>query len=228
MSGHNIVQNHTCYVFLDVDGVLNRYGLFHTSSKLGIEKALVAELNLLLSIWSTHTYRIVFNTAWNIHTMDYMRATLAAAGFKHPKYLHDQTSSTAGGGGPVRQYILDHNLIGEPFIIIDDSTHDYGEMWCRLLHIDGTKGLTKATRQQAGDLIWRACSPHENRDRKQAVNGLMAECWRLANHTPWLDPSQREKEIRLTLDLMAHCLTVPDFLGAAFLSPPAKDGSPQD
>jgi hypothetical protein len=206
------------YIFVDVDGVFIRY---QSDDGPELNPDLVANLNNLMNGWYKYQYRIVFNTSWNARSMDEMRDLFVQAGFKgHPDMLHGQTNSCAGGGNPVRQYLLDHDLVGSPFIIIDDETHNYDELWCRLIQCDGTKGFDDKAQNAANELIWKAVKPNNDRDRRIAIEHLTEECFRLAQRTPWLKPEQREKYLRRTLDLMAQCHLVEDFLTAAMLTKP--------
>lgn len=202
-------------VFLDIDGVCNKHGGPHHGE---LNPELVGHLGQLLQ---RHRFdaQVVFNTAWNTNTLDEMKAMFTAAGFKHPEVLVGQTSSNAGGGHPIREYLIWNDLIGTPFIIIDDSTKDYGEMWCRLIVCDGSKGFDKVALKEATEQMWHS-NPNESRDRHAAIDRLIIDCHRLARRTPWLTDEQRQGYIRRNLNLIEHCLLVPNFLEAAFLKKP--------
>jgi len=209
-------------VFLDVDGVLNAY---NTKSHGQLDPDLVEELNTLLNSWGRP--KVVMNTAWNIRPLEEVREELVATGFKYPDLLVDQTGSTAGGGGPVRRYLLDNDLVGTAFIIIDDGTHDYGEMWCRLVVCDGHKGFIEKRRKYASDLIWKARNPNEERDRRLATGHIVEHCHWLAEKATWLSPEERIRYIRAELDIAAHCMTDPLFMERALLvkpTPPEPEG----
>jgi hypothetical protein len=208
-------------VFLDIDGVCNKHGGPH-HGKLNPE--LVGHIGRLIQRHRFDT-QIVFNTAWNTNTLDEMKVMFTAAGFKHPECLVGQTSSTRGGGHPIREYLIENDLIGTPFIIIDDSTHDYGEMWCRLIACNGSKGFDKIALKEATEQMWHS-SPNESRDRHAAIDRLLRDCHRLARRCPWLTDEQRQGYIRRNLNLIEHCLLVPDFLVAAYLKKPEGHVAP--
>jgi len=207
-------MGHTTLIFLDIDGVMNRYG--HPQQEV-LDEHLVGQLNRLQSWLGT---QVVFNSAWNSHSLDYMKNAFAKAGHLYPATLIGQTGSCAGGGDPVRDYLIENDLVGTPFIIIDDGDSNYGEMWCRLVRCDPNEGFTDKRRNQAEDLIWQALSPREKESRETAVKHLVDHAHWLATRTHWLTPEDRERYIRMDLDLVAHCLLVPDFLEQALLVKP--------
>jgi len=197
-------------LFLDIDGVLNR-------NNDRFDPTLVENLNWLMTRWPN--LQIVFNTAWNLHPLNDMRDWLVDAGFEHPKRLHGQTAACSGGGNLVRRYLTDNDLVGTPFIIIDDSSHDYNEMWCRLIKCQGRRGFDEDRRRLANDLIWKARAPVEQRDRKLAVSALVDNCFTLSKAN-YLSEEDKEKSIRLNLDLATHCMLSTDFLVRAHLVKP--------
>jgi len=213
------VTDRTFYLFIDIDGVMNRYGGAHQG---GIAPDLVGVLGVLLSDHPSWEFRVVFNSAWNIHSMKDMVAAFVKAGFGHHSHcLFDQTNSSHGGGGPVRDYLTENGLVGHPFMIIDDETRDYGEMWCRLIRCDGKRGFDVNRVKAAIDLFYKVTRrPNEDRDRGLAVSHLIEHCHWLAAETPWLTAEQRKGYISADLDLVAHCLTVPEFRVKAMLEAP--------
>ena len=210
------------HFFLDIDGVMTD----HTSNKLMPDQ--VACLNQLVErcMWGGHTVKIIFNTAWNIHTLEYMVDAFTAAGFKYPEMLVGQTDSTGGGGDPVRRWLTEQGVTGEPYLIIDDSVSCYREMRCRLIHCMPTEGLTMSVVERASASGYLDHKLDEQCERDRATAALFGEAQRLAYRTPWLTPVQRAGYIRETLDLLAHCLVVPNFLEAAYLKKKDPDGTP--
>jgi len=207
-------------IFLDIDGVMNSYGGEHQDS---LDPQKVRWLSKLMAHgWGGRHIEVVFNTAWNVHDLDYMKKAFTEAGFRYPDQLTGQTNSCGGGGDPVRDYLIDNDLVGTPFIIIDDGTKNYGEMWCRLIRCDGHRGFREVEYKAASDLTWKARNPNEPRDRRLAVDHLVEHTHWLATKNPWLDDVQRRAAVAANLDLVAHCLLVPDFLEAALLVKPPE------
>lgn len=198
-------------LFLDVDGVLNRH------DKSWLDPELVANLNWLVARCSE--IKIVFNTAWNRHPVAKLKTMMEDAGFKHPARIRGKTDSCSGGGEPCRRYLEAHDLVGTPYIIIDDSDHDYGEMWCRLVKCQSNRGFDEKRRGAANDLAWKSRNPDEDRDRRIAVGGLVDRAFQVMQ-ADWLTPEQKESYVARDLDLAAQCITMPDFHRRAMVTPP--------
>jgi len=205
------MASRTAIVFLDIDGVMND----HSSDV--IDPARVKWLNYFISRCSMDV-EIVFNTAWNTNSLDFMVDAFKTAGFKYPSSLIGQTDSSGGGGGPIRRWLTANDRVGACYIAIDDSTRNYGEMWGRLIHCRSDKGFGKDEAKQATDTVWRGWRRFDDRiERNAAVSNLVKEAQRLAFDCPWLTAEQREQYIRGVLDIVRYCLTVPDFLTVAYL-----------
>ena len=179
--------------FLDIDGVVCLNG-----DKL--EPKLISNLNALLD----HDPRIqvVFNTAWNSQSLDWMKAEFVKAGFKHPDRLIGQTLGTSGGGGLVRSWLRDHAQPGTPYLLIDDSTRAYDMMWGRLVHCRLSVGFDEERLEAAKALVDRAITPEG--ERRALLVNLSLEVARLQDETPWLSVSQRLEAVSNTVALWAR------------------------
>jgi HAD domain in Swiss Army Knife RNA repair proteins len=179
--------------FLDIDGVICLNG-----EKL--ELGLISNLNTLLD----HDPRIevVFNTAWNSNSLDWMKAKFVEAGFRHPDRLIGQTLGTSGGGGLVRSWLRDHAQTGTPYLLIDDSTHGYGMMWGRLIHCRLETGFDEARLEAAKALVDRAITVEG--ERRALLVNLSLEVARLMDETPWLTAAQRLETVSTTVALWAR------------------------
>ena len=203
-------------IFLDIDGVMNRYGFKQDK----LDPKLVAHLEWLSTRW---TLSVVTNSAWNSYGLERIRAAFVAAGLKSSRIITGMTNSNGGGGGPVRQYLRDHDLVGTPFFIVDDSTHDYGEMWCRLVHCDGRKGFDVGALKNLDQMIGHCHTPESQRDRRQALTNLGEYCFWLMK-ADWLSFEEKERHIYTLMESGARFLTAPNFLEAAML---VKAASPE-
>lgn len=203
------------YVFFDIDGVLNAIG---EPSHGKIEKAFIKRLNEFCRGGWHHHIHIVFNTAWNERPTEAICADLVAHGFQYPHMVFGQTDSCGGGGDPIRRWLKTHDAVGSKYVIFDDSTRNYGEMWGRLVWIKGGQGLRQKDVNKALDILWRDIE--EARERERTVTHLVERVTWLAAETPWLSRQDREKAIYETLDLIGHILTMENFLEAAYLKAP--------
>jgi len=206
----------TVILFLNIDGVINRLG----TDSLGdgeLDKDLMETLIKSLSMSYHDRVEVVLHTSRTMSIAD-TRALFTRKGFKFPERIIGRTCCTGGDG--VRQYLIEHKLVGHKFIIIDDETHDYGELWCRLIVTDGRIGITAATYTEFRELYYRykVC---EEKERTSAVNHLISYCHWLAK-TSFLSEKDRQQRIRYHLDIVQQCLTVPNFLERAFLKEPPK------
>jgi len=208
-------------IFLDVDGVMNAYG---SESHGKLDPKLVANLNTLMV---SRNLQVVFNSAWNVYGIEQLRKDFVTAGLTRPMDLIDTTARYSGGGDLVRKYLIEHDLVGTPFIIIDDGTQNYGEMWCRLAVCDGRKGFNNEVLARADFLAGKCWQPDEERDRKMAATYLMEHAMWLAFKTKWLTIEQRQHYIAASFEIATHCLTDPDFMEDAMLVAPTPPVSPE-
>lgn len=192
-------------IFLDMDEVLAQYGK--------IQPDRVARLNRIVASTPTPA-RIVFNTAWNIHTMDQMRGFLVAAGFAYPDTLHSQTAGNEGGGELIRRWLRDNGEVGTPFLILDDSTRDLRAMWCRLGRCLGADGLSDVVLAQALDIIQRPI--HPLRECLAAAHALTKDSERILA-ADWLTPEERNQYALSSIRLAQTLMEDPDFLKSAYL-----------
>lgn len=193
-------------IFLDIDEVLARYG------KLQYDR--IARLNRIIEACPSPA-RIVFNTSWNIYSLDGMQKRLTKAGFAYPKALHGQTGSTRGGGEPIREWLVKHNEVGTPFLILDDSTRDLGAMWCRLAHCRiGIEGLSEEVLQEALTILHRPIS--EATERAAALRTLYRHVLKVLDAS-WLTTEQKLQYAQEYNVLSSQLLQEPDFLKAAYL-----------
>lgn len=210
-------------IFLDVDGVLNK--LPRKDGSDGFEPDLMANLNWVCRNIHGGPVKIVINSAWN--SVDTMGELMVEAGFEHPNNLGGRTAGTQGGGDLVRKWLKQWGKGEFPsFAIVDDSGHsghdrDYREMWCRLAKCDARYGLTREVAEQIVAISQRGCNPLDDQaERRAAITHLVDHLMWLASNTPWLNDTSRGGYLKESLDLILHCLTVPDFLGAAMLQRP--------
>jgi hypothetical protein len=197
-------------LFLDIDGVLRKNG--STAGPHTLDPVLVQRLNFLCA---NRPLKIVTNTAWNGHGLPFIRQALVDAGFDWPICVQGKTASSFGGGALVREWLSQHAAPGTPYIILDDSAKDYGSMWGRLVKLDGKSGLTEPRMFTALKII--EATINDKGERQRAARHIQQELWRLSTRTPWLKPEDRAKAIKEKTDLLAHVLSVEDFLADAML-----------
>ena len=138
-------------LFVDIDSTLNSVRTKwapHPDPKrntdwLGMDSRNVRHLHMLLLRlqWSHPGYKrkVVFHTAWNLNTLDFMRETIASAGLGLD--LVDEWDQCVGGGGTcdhVFTYLRGkgrHGVVplnNSPYVIIDDCTRDARLLWGRI------------------------------------------------------------------------------------------------
>lgn len=207
------------YLFLDIDGVLAAHGGPHHGD---LDPVMVQRLNRKVGRrYAGRQCRIVINSAWNAKGLDEVTDRLAEAGLD-PTLIHDTTGSYQGGGEPVRRYLIENDLVGSPYLILDDSAHNYFEMWCRLVKVDGNKGFDKGAAVAFDSVLWDCWRGlPERKERQKAVQAILEECDQLskAKHLPADD---KPSAIKALTDLLPYILTVPRFRKRAFLIPPMK------
>ena len=197
------------YIFLDMDGVLS------LSSQV-IESRCVFQLNRIVHDIGTDRVRIVFNTAWNCHSLDEMRIRMVAAGFAYPDTLWSQTDGTHGGGQLAREWLRDHGEVGCPYVIVDDSTN-MGPSWGRIAHCSLAMGLTAAIADQAIAIARRGIQ-HADIEKQFAIEALRREIVRLKTRTPWLSSKERSPLIKLDQALIKVLSKDKDFLRNAAMA----------
>jgi hypothetical protein len=197
-------------IFLDIDEVLAEYG------KLRHDR--IAHLNYIIREARDFDPRIVFNTAWNSHTLDEMCVMMTANGFEYPEVLIGQTAGCQGGGILARQWLRDNRAVGKPYIAIDDSSH-YQESMGRLVQCtDPLVGLTGEIADQALDMIRGGILDPETEVRR-AEDRFTNEHLRLLHRTPWLTQEEREASLRANLETMNRVVKMKpnEFMRAACL-----------
>lgn len=197
-------------IFLDIDEVLAEYGK--------LQRDRIAHLNHI--VWEARDFdpRIVFNTAWNRHTLDEMWDMLVEHGFEYPEVLIGQTAGCGGGGHLARQWLRDNGMVGKPYIAIDDSAH-YQESIGRLVQCtDPKKGLTREIANIALDLIALGIR-HPEAEVLRTMDYFVGEQDRLLLRTPWLTDEQRDEAMQENLNEMARIAAMDhkDFMRAACL-----------
>ena len=192
-------------IFLDIDETLAEY------RKILPDR--VSCLNWVIH-HSPEPCQIVFNTAWNIHNLEFMREKLIAAGFQYPECILGQTYGNQGGGDLIREWLTKNNQIGTPFIIIDDSTRHMKGLWSRLAHCDPVTGFTPEVAERALQIMHRDIT--EEGERQAACENLL-RCALLQQTKDWLTKEQKAEFTKSYLDLMATLLATEDFLREAYL-----------
>jgi hypothetical protein len=193
---------------LDVDGVLVLVGRkFHRPA--------VAELNYFIREVGPDNIRIVFNTAWNLHTVDEMRTFLVVAGFEYPTCLHGQTAGTQGGGGLAREWLRDNDGVGTPYIMIDDSTRCQAS-WGRLAQCITAQGMTRKVADKAVAIYQRGIADAETELQHVEAN-ILADNFRIVTSTPWLSDEERYKYTQRNLDDAREIVSDPNFMQSACL-----------
>lgn len=207
----------TTLIFLDIDGVLlpARSQLLVRYAGLEVDPGNVWMLNRIIEdALPQGPCHVVFNTSWNTRHLSEMAALLVVAGFEYPETLMDQTSSTSGCGGPLLQWFADNpERIGQPYLILDDSTSYPGAMWGRILHCDPDVGLSAGHIRQAREILSRDLSL----EREGCVRALGRELHRLKHRTPWLSGEGREAYCLEAMRLQQEVQTDPRFLESAYL-----------
>lgn len=194
-------------VFLDIDGVLVLQGR-------GFDPSLVMNLNWLIAE-SGHKCEIILNTAWNAHTIQEMQVFMIKAGFKHSDILVGQTNGCSGGGLLIQEWLKNNNRMGEPYVILDDSTKKIGAMWSRLARCNADEGFTKDVAKRALKIMQRRIT--EDGERKAACKGILKNVLRV-QQANWLTPRQKSTFVCEEMELIAKCITDPFFLQSACLS----------
>lgn len=195
-------------LFLDIDGVLCLTGRT-------LDPRLVAALNILIKCGCPSDIRIVFNTAWNIHSLDEMRGFMVAAGFKYPECIQGQTAGMSGGGELARQWLRDNGMVGTPYVMVDDSTRMQSS-WGRLAQCRTDEGLNLKVVGKALDIIRRGVE-HEVVEKACAFNNLMEDNQRLISATPWLSDEERKGYIQRNFAEAKEIMDDPNFMRSACL-----------
>ena len=174
----------------------------------------VANLNRIIRAYPD--LKIVLNSAWNIEPLADMRNFLVAAGFDYPMSLIGRTASSSGGGLLARQWLVDNNHIGTPYILIDDSTREMGPSWGRLAQCRSKEGLTDKVADNALFILGRGIGTVEV-EVACAIHNIMADNLRLITSTPWLTGEQRLGYIKANFAQSDNFLADPNFLRSACL-----------
>lgn len=200
-------------LFLDIDGVLNS-----KPGSTGLENFHVQHLNTLIQMFPEP--RIITNSAWNSIPLSELRVQFEQAGFLYPRVIQGRTPSCMGGGLPVRQWLRENNAVGEPFLILDDSTHDYGAMWCRLVWCPWNRGFDGERLRAALRVVERSRKPlQDSVERFAAVESLMERSRWALREANWLTEEGKRKVCGEALSLAQTCLDIPAFLSEACLMP---------
>jgi hypothetical protein len=152
--------------------------------------------------------------------MDEMWDMLVTHGFEYPEVLLGQTGGCQGGGVLARQWLRDNNMVGNPYIAIDDTAR-YQESIGRLVQCtDPKKGLTGEIADQALNMIRGGIQPAET-EILRALAYFAMERERLAWRTPWLTSKERNGLLLENLNETDRIATMnhKDFMRAACLAP---------
>ena len=132
------------FLFLDVDGVLNRVG-YRPAENVGlrswIEPEIATRLSALVREIDTH---LVLSSDWRLdRTIDHLRAELAAAGVE--RRLHDVTPSLAGAPRwrEIEAWMSANAIAADAIAIVDDG-HDMGPLARRFVRTSPLAGLDDA------------------------------------------------------------------------------------
>jgi len=139
-------------IFLDFDGVLNRFDDPRNLKELS--SGCVKLLNQVIE--QTHAY-IVITSVWRIlRTVGELRAKLVEAGFKYPQRVIGKSPRTGGRRGTeiyewlkIRAQSRDDV---ESFIILDDDS-DMEPFMDRLVQTDSDTGLTDLEVKKTVDML---------------------------------------------------------------------------
>lgn len=196
------------YIFLDIDGVLAHHGVMNSEC--------IDNLNHVVQ--QAGEVRIVFNTAWNCHSLDKMVGFLTRAGFAHPECLYSQTSGNSGGGELVRRWLRDNDVVGSEFVIIDDFTEQQFSR-CRLARCITAYGLTVDVANRAIAILNRGITS-PTVEKSHAVEELMLENLHVMAYSNWLTNAQRKVYVEKNCAEAVSILSTPDheFMKLAGLS----------
>lgn len=137
-------------IFLDFDGVLNRFNDGY--SLLFLSKECVENLNLLLECSKA---KIVITSQWRVfHPMSDLRLVLVNAGLKYPESVIGKTPDLlplpqkTSRGDEIEKWLKETNKHVDAFVILDDDD-DMGLFMDKLVQTDSNIGLTKEKVERA-------------------------------------------------------------------------------
>ena len=202
-------------IFLDIDGVVCFKGRGNSDA---LDSTCVEWLNRIISMCHTlgMTPQIVINSAWNSHPLADLKESLVKAGFKYPNLVCDQTAGVSGGGDLIREWLDQKVPAGTPYLILDDSSHQMDELWCRLVKCNSASGLTQDVYERACQILYRFPVNHHFEVLSALHEMTTHLLWLSRAH--WLTPEQKTAYVQQSLDLAKGFLSDPDFLKKARLA----------
>jgi len=127
-------------LFLDFDGVLNRYG--HLKSCGLLSKNCISKLNTIVE--QTEKLRIVISSCWRMgRSVEVLRHILKNGGFKYSNFIIDTTLfgvELSTRGDEIKEWLSRNNRVNK-FVIIDDNS-DMAPYMDRLVQTNGKMGIT--------------------------------------------------------------------------------------
>ena len=187
--------------------------------KVGVDQ--VSQFNHICQVIAEQGYevRIVFNTSWNSRGVENIQADLVDAGFTHPSMLWGTTATNEGGGYLVRRWFDEHpEFIGCPYLILDDGTRGYDELWCRLIYTNYKAGLTGREAEISVQIVKRGID--QTQERLQAIQNIHHWCEKFYERTrvsnEWTD-EKAARVLRERYDLIGRVAFDPDFMKKARL-----------
>lgn len=121
-------------IFLDIDGVLNMYGVssrtFMKPYGQHIEPHLVCRLNYICE--QVKDLKIVISSSWRMQMED-LQKQLEEQGFKYWDRVIGKTPFIEWRGNEIQSWIDTNNFKGK-YLVIDDEVNDICGNYCDVIH----------------------------------------------------------------------------------------------
>ena len=156
-------MNKVCYIFLDIDGVLNDetyigecYKRHNKPMHMNHVPFNPKSLNVLMELCQSiekngYEVRIILSSTWRLHEIDVeiVKARIAEYGLR----LYDKTSYILGNRGKeIQEYLKDKE--NYKFIIIDDDKFDIENLYHdNFIHVNPLYGLSITDKNKALKIV---------------------------------------------------------------------------
>lgn len=141
-------------IFLDIDGVLNNYDMYHHERKVPYKQLIPACVKVLNDLIAKTNAKVVISSTWRMNeTKESLLSKLQAEGYEHD--IYDFTPELGGSrvrGNEIKEW-LDANKNVVNYVILDDDSDMLLWQKDHFLWVDGWFGLTPTMAYKAEHIL---------------------------------------------------------------------------
>lgn len=141
-------------IFLDIDGVLNNYDMYHQGKKVPFKQLVPSCVKVLNDLIAKTNAKVVISSTWRmIETKESLLAKLQAEGYEHD--IYDFTPQLGGSrvrGNEIKVWLDDNKNVSN-YVILDDDSDMLLWQKDHFIWVDGWFGLTPTMAYKAEHIL---------------------------------------------------------------------------